>query len=646
LQRIGKTSEASNAINEIKQLYQGEDIEAWTDSDEDLNNYYYLAPIDIEELLGITNIKEEIIINFVTRNVISIKGMEMNEKYPSTAGELSGKRKIAHRQYDLPSGQNLWHGELEIADTSIDVESKIINHYKDNKKVELTLTENIAGSFSRLKRIELQYIKISGETYDDYIEAGNSDSQILLLIVSNNWKAIEEFEYDNLTHTLKFNLYEEGVYYFRIANDTGSEYYITETALDVAFFNPPTLPTGMKFIPVKYVNKGTETVPNYVPVGCTIDDPDWYDYQRNGNSKWANIMLLDGTYNDKTETADYAIGEELTDHTKYGSMFVWIPRYAYKITASKNVRVQFLSDINKLGSAINAETSSATLWWVQPAFRNESRNSLKTYYKDYYSAPDIEFYCGGWDKELEGIWVAKFNTSTNMKVTPTTISDNVDKTKISNIQSIINKTLMGDGSDWVDAHLMKESEFGAMALLTYSTYGNKNIQNTVNINYCGGYNNSEFSKIWNEGKVSSSTGNPYGVYDITGDTATNPGYIISAGWRININGTAPLIKVFGDDGDEIDTKYTTYFLGGTKDDKYKGRLGGGIKDLYNNVGSVKPAMQDNKSYVLVKGKTITNDDLKLFDCYQYSLTDEYDDLSLSNLKYKIILAERLSKIEE
>ena len=74
--------------------------------------------------------------------------------------------------------------------------------------------------------------------------------------------------------------------------------------------NTPLMKTGMT--PVKY----DET--NSCWVVTTADDAEWYDYE---NKKWANVMLQDGLEYDATGKV-----------TSEGSMFVWIPRFAYKIT--------------------------------------------------------------------------------------------------------------------------------------------------------------------------------------------------------------------------------------------------------------------------------------------------------------------------
>ena len=115
----------------------------------------------------------------------------------------------------------------------------------------------------------------------------------------------------------------------------------------------------------------------------------WYDYTK---SEWANAVTEDGSY------------------------WVWIPRYAYKITYNNpsdksqggKIDVKFLIGTTdeyytdetkttkataKRATSADEEVDTTTDYYVHPAFTNES---------------SIGYANGGWDKELTGIWVAKF----------------------------------------------------------------------------------------------------------------------------------------------------------------------------------------------------------------------------------------------
>ncbi len=89
--------------------------------------------------------------------------------------------------------------------------------------------------------------------------------------------------------------------------------------------NSPRTTTGM--IPIKY--NGTDWVV------CSKEDPEWYSYD--DTKKWANIMLSDGTYKEGKVQEGQVVKEN-----ELGSMYVWIPRYAYRIAGEKNIEVNFL----------------------------------------------------------------------------------------------------------------------------------------------------------------------------------------------------------------------------------------------------------------------------------------------------------------
>ena len=140
--------------------------------------------------------------------------------------------------------------------------------------------------------------------------------------------------------------------------------------------NKPELMQGMKAIKFTDPSGDTEGTVQQVSDSTTTD---WYDY---GAKKWANAQTEDG------------------------SMWVWIPRYAYKVNVdTKTFDVVFLigttDDYYENGVRKTAKrqtktdetVDTTTGYTVHPAFTNES---------------SIGYANGGWNQELTGIWVAKF----------------------------------------------------------------------------------------------------------------------------------------------------------------------------------------------------------------------------------------------
>ena len=181
--------------------------------------------------------------------------------------------------------------------------------------------------------------------------------------------------------------------------------------------NKPALTKGM--IPVKWDTSKAKWVI------CTKNDPEWYNYKESKN-QWANVMLCDGTYNESTAVGTPVAEEDL------GSMFVWIPRFAYKITKGYHespeggMDVKFLigrTDKTEDGAKIvdyNATTTSNYSkfpdgYVVHPAFKDGSSTG----------------YSGGeWKSEVLGIWVAKFQAGIK-----TTDKDKIKYTKNNFLQS-------------------------------------------------------------------------------------------------------------------------------------------------------------------------------------------------------------------
>ena len=196
------------------------------------------------------------------------------------------------------------------------------------------------------------------------------------------------------------------------------------------------------------------------------NDVDWYDYTA---KKWANAKTSDG------------------------SMWVWIPRYAYSIisgyhsSSAGNIDIEFMKGLTNetsTGRKSFDNVSGQGKWNVHPAFN--------------------------YGQEVSGLWVAKFEASNSggkIKVEPgvqswRSISVNDIYTNCLNY----NKTL--------NSHMMKNDEWGAVAYLSKSKYG-KNAEVTINDNssyYTGGGSGNAYVTNVKQ----STTGTVHGVYDMSG----------------------------------------------------------------------------------------------------------------------------------
>lgn len=219
---------------------------------------------------------------------------------------------------------------------------------------------------------------------------------------------------------------------------------------------------------------------------------------------------------------------------------------------------------------------------VHPAFTDDSQMTKE--YKAYSH--------GGWNSELEGIWIAKYEMSME-KNGQNFKADNGGNIPISEDIKVVSKPF---NHNWnyikpencyynsynydrtKESHLMKNSEYGAVAFLAHSKYGRNGNKITNNDTYiCG-----------EGGNLSSTTGNIYGIFDLAGG-----GYEYLAGY--NVLGSYEKLKENGasftvdENGNIIkeDTKYANVYSN-LSNDIYDGeniynvnKIGEASKEVYS-----------------------------------------------------------------
>lgn len=279
----------------------------------------------------------------------------------------------------------------------------------------------------------------------------------------------------------------------------------------------------------------TEYVLNEKKMSQNVAPSNWYDYTA-GVNHWANIKTTGG-------------GNDC--------YWVWIPRYAYCITEGYHTNVASTIDIKFLqgttntpidGSSITISNSSgAGNWNVHPAFWFDKNNN------------GVEDE----GEQLTGIWVAKFEASSDSPQVfenPTAEQLNTDggsdldtdlkvrvkpnvtswrNITVNNIFTVCkNLTTTGnslEGTTGIDSHMMKNTEWGAVAYLSMSIYGKngevwnnpyEKSNNSSITGLCSKEPNGKDSSTtditktckYNEvgGGNASTTGNVYGVYDMAG----------------------------------------------------------------------------------------------------------------------------------
>ena len=367
--------------------------------------------------------------------------------------------------------------------------------------------------------------------------------------------------------------------------------------------NSPVLTAGM--IPVYYDGTVWRKAD-----ATNSSEPKWYNY---GAKQWANMVTVESSVRSIYESA--GVGVEITEDDIIG-YFVWIPRYAYKVAGS-TMDIVFLKGTTNEFSGGTVGTGNT--YTTHPVFTNNPNN-------------------GGWDEELSGIWVAKFessssqtklvddtpnryktlkanggnkeieiigsgkvsNTSTTWGKTNTgseyvTIRPNVTSWRNTSIPNMVSKAQEVASRHGInaDSHMMKNTEWGAVAYLAQSKYGNTSIWNN---SYVEGEiypttSNGDYG-MWNYcGTMTGMVGNgkdDYGPYyaEKIKKTYNDDGSVTITYKNINTNGT---------EGSETTKTYYTY----NSSNGVNGSTTGNIYGIYDMAGGAweyVTAYIDNDSY--------------------------------------------------
>jgi len=273
---------------------------------------------------------------------------------------------------------------------------------------------------------------------------------------------------------------------------------------------------------------------------------EWYKYE---TQRWANAVILNN------ETEIYYDGDTIPE-SAIESYFVWIPRYKYKIF-DMGIYEKLTTIENKpkiievvFGTDTTTDTSSSC---ASPLVSGASGTCSVGKYMTHPAF--ISF-------DSIGMWVGKFETG--YKGASTTTEAEKNENNPSKIQ------IKPDVYSWrniqvanayfssynykrdYNSHMMKNTEWGAVAYLQHSQYGSHtslrvnnnsdyktgyagvheptigftgtNISCSSNPDACNEYGtNNNITRLWNTdiGYLASTTGNISGIYDMSGGAWEN-----------------------------------------------------------------------------------------------------------------------------
>ena len=259
------------------------------------------------------------------------------------------------------------------------------------------------------------------------------------------------------------------------------------------------------------------SVPNYWK-RTTSNDPEWYNYGTEVNAPKLGTGMTPIVYEGANKPTEKKWANAITED---GSMWVWIPRYAYSITSGYHssstgtIEIKFLKESSNVaydGTSTWDNVSGQGKWNIHPAFN--------------------------YGQEVSGIWVAKFEASPEGATTSTSNSEYNGTGKklqvkpgVSSWRSITISNIYDVCKNYnsaLNSHMMKNDEWGAVAYLSKSKYGKQNEEVWINnsSSYITGSAGNSASASGNTGTTTdytstqgvkaSTTGTVYGVYDMSG----------------------------------------------------------------------------------------------------------------------------------
>ena len=338
------------------------------------------------------------------------------------------------------------------------------------------------------------------------------------------------------------------------ASDTMSRY--TEK-IDNSGANYPVLTDGL--IPVVYDETTSKWVKADTESSTSIYG--WYDYDQ---KKWANAVLVTSTNRNTYQSA--VAGTTIAD-ADILAFYVWIPRYKYKVWNMSKQIGNSTYDAYNTGIDIVFEDGTSSTGTISCTYtynvdatagginlENElAENCTDSSNKRYYTHPAFTFG----DQELKGFWMGKFELSSetpsakygggnSILLTPRILPNvyNWGGNSVGNYWRVIydmqhSNNIYGLPTSKIiaDSHMITNMEWGAVAYLTNSKYGrctngecvevgsnpcnNSHFQTgvglpEVSVECTGDFAGTEYAYNGNLGIFASTTGNIYGVYDMSG----------------------------------------------------------------------------------------------------------------------------------
>ena len=398
-----------------------------------------------------------------------------------------------------------------------------------------------------------------GVTTEEVSTMVNLGNAIVNKVTYNNGK-VTELEVESNNHT--FRLCGDGSFVMDdeecgVAPDVPEEDYTDNSGA-----NAPELDTNM--IPIKYDGS------NWVYADTSES---WYNYD---NKEWANAVVLNDGVNKN-------VGETITED-EIALWYVWIPRYKYQLFNADNgsVAAQLINIEFERGTASTGTVSCTDAIATSGSSSETCTNASNG---NWYTHPAFTFG----EEEITGFWIGKFEVSGSTDTI--TVKPNVSSLRSTSVSEYFTaiqnmKTTYGLSGD---SHMIKNMEWGAVAYLKQSKYGlgetdigiNNNSSYTTGCGATAGSSSSSTCEAYNttNGMLASTTGNIYGVYDMSGGAWE---YVMGN----MVNSSGAFYANSSGFSSAPDTKYyDAYTYGTSNTDHVRGKLGDATKETLATFGS-------------------------------------------------------------
>ena len=363
---------------------------------------------------------------------------------------------------------------------------------------------NMASSYGIIDTAKLYYIEnkfkdgvVPSTNIIDTLNLGGDKPETGEVYINKTGEIAVSLKYGDKCYKKEFG--DENIKTSEYNINSCKTYVPSNVVKDESNASVPNLHANM--IPIKYDGS------KWVKADMLNTSKEWFDYE---NQKWANAVTVTTSSRETYKSA--AIGTEVLEADILTYM-VWIPRYEYKID----------------GLYGKGGTSTSNPGEIEINFASISSG--------YRVHPGFTFG----SEELAGFWMGKFElTGTigaiTVKPNVTSLRSQTISSFFSAMRNLDNNPNYGYGN--VESHMIKNSEWGAVAYLSQSKYGkygnashtgaNKEIYQNKSSTYITGNSNGTPSQVetntqcaYNDhtnncGIGASTTGTIYGIYDMSG----------------------------------------------------------------------------------------------------------------------------------